>query len=201
MFSVLSGLLPAAWAKARESVLPKPPQENEPETEEARKTRIQGLLGLYGLSTIAYISTSWISRQISNKRMDLYFVVMLLYTVAVTVLVFALEYYGLSKLVPGSFSDAHPSFFQLLTLSFCTLMTSEMAPVRPVSDIALTLSIANLFCSFLILGLLATIIITSSRERYATDLNKLVGELDNVHKEVASFIQQSYALTITKLSQ
>lgn len=159
-------------------------------------------MGVYMLFTAVFLTTDWISRQIRTKRIDLYFVASLIYTFTVTTGVFALEYYGLSRLEPASFSVDNPGFFNLLSLSFCTLMTSaDLALVKPSSTMAIFISQLNLLCSFLIVGLFLTIVLTSIRERYAFDLNTLVSQLDLINEEVGAFLLKSYKLSLVKLEE
>jgi hypothetical protein len=199
VFSALRGGVTRAWAKAREVAAPVKGEKNA----EHYNARVgPRLVWLYGFSTFAFLGTDWVTRQLRGKRADLYFLFAILYTTCVTVLVFALEYYGLSRLAPGSFSISEPGFLRLLSLSFTTLMNaSELALVKPISDVALLISQGIVLCTFLILGLLLAVWLAPVRERYLDDMKQLVDELDALNNQVRSFVKQSYALSAAKLEE
>jgi hypothetical protein len=133
-----------------------------------------------------------------SRKLDLYFLASLLYTFALTALVFALEYTGLYRLIPNSFVGvSEPGLLHFLGLSFSTLMTSDISPLKAASGIAQAALYVQLFGSLLIIVLLVFLILTSIRERYRQDLDGVIGELGAVSDRIGRLLESNYELTLS----
>lgn len=201
VFSELAEAVPDLWSNMKIAALAPPPDGLDPGTEDYAKKAHSNLLPLYLFSTIAFLGTTWLGRQISAKRMYIYLIVALAYTTVITVLVFALEFYDLSKVAPESFSVGSPSFRDFFSFSFANLVFSSVAIIKPTSGYAIALAQVQHFFSLLIGGFFVSILATLSNQRYTEDVNRLALELDSINREVAGFIEQSYALSLVKLEE
>jgi hypothetical protein len=156
----------------------------------------RNMLFLYVTSTVLYRVGERLQNLVKSRKLDIYFVGSLLYTLMITVLVFAIEYTGVERTDPGSFvGAARPQFFDFLGLSFSTVMTAELSPLKPESGIAQMLQYAQLFGSLLMLVLLVFVILTSIRERYKQDIDETVNELRSTSARVGALLETNYELT------
>jgi hypothetical protein len=131
-----------------------------------------------------------------NRKLDIYFITSLVYTFFLTTVVFAFEYFGLERSIPGSFVGIiNPGFVSFLGLSFTTILPSGISPLSGATDLAQLLRYAEHFASFLVLVLVVFVILTSIRERPRQDLDKVVGELSNTSEGIGRFLLENYDLT------
>lgn len=186
------------WRYIKDSELSKKPEDLDPASNEYRQKLGQNLLSLYMLTTGLLFLGERLREVVNSRKLDLYFLASLLYTFVLTAFVFSLEYLGLYRLMPNSFVGVpKPGLLDFLGLSFSTLMTSEISPLKPSGGIAQVALYAQLFGSLLIIVLLVFVILTSIRERYRQDLDGVIGELVTVSDHVGQLLKSNYELTIS----
>jgi len=196
-FADLGGGIRHLWVGMKEKMLTKPPDGLDPQSTEYKQKFGQGLLSIYMTATALYVLGERLREVMNSRKLDLYFVASLLYTFFLTFFVFALEYFGLERIVPGSFAGSpQPGLFEFLGLSFSTLMTSDISPLKPISGLAQLASYVQLFGSLLIIVLLVFVVLTSIRERYRQDLDAVVNELRAASETTGSFLESNWELTI-----
>ena len=71
-------------------------------TGQAEQKLGQKLLGIYIVTTGLYFIGEQLRGVVNSRKLDLYFVGTLLYTVFLTTLIFAVEYFGLERMAAGS---------------------------------------------------------------------------------------------------
>lgn len=197
VFADVGGAVRKAWDSIRESAwLTRP--KGDPESEQYQQQFGQSLLQIYMTTAALHFLAARLKEVIESRKLDLYFVGSLVYTFALTTVVFGVEYFGLERLHPGSFSGADsPTLMSFIGFSFSTIMTSDISPLNPASGLAQLLSYFQLFGSLLIIVLLVFVVLTSIRERYRQDLGTVVEELGAAADRGAQLIQQNYDLTIS----
>jgi hypothetical protein len=196
VFADVGTIVGKAWEKLRESI-PARPEGVDQESQEYKQKLGQNLLSIYMITTVLHYLGERLREAVNSRKLDLYFVGSLMYTFFLTVVVFGIEYFGLERLAPGSFTGIEkPSIFDFLGLSFSTLMTSDISPMKPASGIAQVASYVQLFGSLLIIVLLVFIILTSIRERYRQDLDGVVNELWSASERVGGLLEANYELTV-----
>lgn len=196
VFADVGTIVRKAWEKLRESI-PARPEGVDQESQEYKQKLGQNLLSIYTITTVLHFLGERLREVVNSRKLDLYFVGSLMYTFFLTVVVFGIEYFGLERLAPGSFTGIEtPSLFDFLGLSFSTLMTSDISPMKPASGIAQVASYIQLFGSLLIIVLLVFIILTSIRERYRQDLDGVVNELWSASERVGGLLEANYELTV-----
>ncbi len=197
VFADVGTIVRKAWENLRESIPAQRPEGVDQESQEYKQKLGQNLLSIYMITTVLHFLGERLREVVNSRKMDLYFVGSLMYTFFLTVVVFGIEYFGLERLAPGSFTGIEkPSLFDFLGLSFSALMTSDISPLKPASSIAQVASYIQLFGSLLIIVLLVFIILTSIRERYRQDLDGVVNELWSASERVGGLLEANYELTV-----
>jgi len=197
VFADASGAIGKIWGSIKDSDLAKRPENLAPDSDEYRQKYGQNLLTLYMFTTGLWFFGERLQEVVKSHKLDMYFLASLLYTFMLTAILFSLEYLGLYRLLPGSFvGGANPGLIDFLGLSFSTLMTSEISPLKPATSIAQTALYIQLFGSLLIIILLVFVILTSIRERYRQDLDGVITELGIASNNIGSLLESNYELTI-----
>lgn len=171
--------------------------EGDSESELYHQEFSQRLTQIYMITGCLYFLAARFKEVVESRKLDLYFIGSLVYTFALTTVVFGVEYFGLERLYPGSFSGIDsPGLIEFIGFSFSTIMTSDISPLKPSSGLAQLFSYFQLFGSLLIVVLLVFIVLTSIRERYRQDLDSVVEELGVAADRGAILIEKNYELPI-----
>ena len=176
--------------------------KQKPGSEAHEKHRLQNLLSLYLFNSVLHLLAEKTHEVINSRKLDLYFIGSLLYTVFLTIFVFAFEYTAVHKLLPGSFSgEADPSFWNFLGYSFETLMIAGPSSLKPVSTTAHLLSYGEMMSRLIILVILVFVILTIVRERYREDAVDVIAELRKSAESITQVIRQEYSLSLLEAEQ
>lgn len=178
-------------------IVKRPPLDGlEEKSEEYRAQLGQNLLKIYAVSTMLHFLAERLREVISSRKMDIYFLGSLVYTVLLTSLLFAFEYLGLEHLAPGSFSGVtQPTLLDFFGFSISTLMTSDISPIKASSGYAQIMAYFQLIASLLIMLLLVFVVLTSIRERFRQDLDGIINELGNTSSRIGGLLEANYELT------
>jgi len=197
VFADIGGAVSRSWETIRVSEWASLP-EGDADSEEYKKQYGQNLLSMYFTTAGLEFLAECLNDIVKSRKLDLYFIGLLIHTFALTILIFGIEYFGLERIQPGSFlGTTSPGFWDFLGLSFSTIMTSGISPLKPASSLAQLLSYVQLFGGLLLLVLLVFLILTSIRERYRQDFSSIVDELHSCGDRAAALIEKNYELTIT----
>lgn len=197
VFADVSVVIRQVWSYTKESTMAKRPEGLDRDSPEYKQKFGQNLLVMYMVSSGLYFLGERLREVINSRKLDLYFLGSLLYTFVLTSIAFSLEYFGLERVLPGSFiGQPDPGLIQFLGFSFSTLMTSDISPLKPASGLAQTGAYIQLFGSLLIIVLLVFVVLTSIRERYRQDLDGVVGELREASDNIGGFLEANYELTV-----
>ena len=189
VFADVGGAVRRAWDAVRESQWAARPKGDR-NSEQYQQQFGQSLLQMYMTTAALYFLAARLKEVIESRKLDLYFLGSLVFTFALTTAVFAVEYFGVERLRPGSFVGVDsPGLLDFVGFSFSTLMTSDISPLRPNSGTAQLLSYFQLFGSLLIIVLLVFVVLTSIRERYRQDLGGVVEELGAAGDRAAALIE------------
>ncbi len=135
-----------------------------------------------------------------SRRVDLYLISSLAFTLVMTTVGFALVYVGVHRQDPGAFSTPGAfGFWPALGYSFSTLMTADLMGVQPMSALARSLSLAETSCAVLLLILLAFVVLTSIRERYRADLARVVKELRAAVMSAGDVLEAEFSMTLREM--
>lgn len=195
-FADIGGRVRRVWEDLRGSPWLEPPA-GESTSDEYKEEFGQTLLQAYMTTTVLHVFAARIEEVNKSRRLDLYLIAAVVYTFALTVVVFGVEYFGLYRLSPVSFEGVErPNLLDFIGYSFSTIMTSDISPLRGVSRQAEFLAYLQLFGSLLIIVLLVFVLLTSSRERYRHDLGWVVKELGLASNRCAQLIENNFDLTL-----
>lgn len=166
--------------------------EGTPEFEKARQSKLQTVYVLLaGLRVVAYK----FRRLAGSRHLDIYLLTCVFANVLVTAVVFAFQYWGLQKVNAANFSPPDLTYWDFLGFSFSTLTTSGISQVRPVGVHASIFAHVESMCSWLIIGLLLSILLDATRERLRADLDKMVDNLDQFGSAIALHLESGYQIT------
>jgi hypothetical protein len=194
IFADVGGGFRKVWKVVKESEHTKPPKDQK--HPQYQKKYGDTLLSTYVATTLLYLIGERLQRVVNSRMLDLYFLGSLVYTFVLTVFVFAVEYFGVQRVWPGGFEGvADPGFVDFLAYSFSTLMMSEIALLRAMSEPALIVANFELVGSLALLVLLASVGITVARERYKEDFGSIVEQIRKASEGRGSLLEANFALT------
>ena len=162
------------------------------------KSKYQGNLTiLYLFASVLGFVAEKLRDVAASRKLDLYFIGALVYTLALTVFVFGAQYWALEKLIPGSFQPKEEAgFWPLLGYSFGTLMTAGITRLTSVSGIAQVFSYLELVAGLFILIILVFVILTILRERSKEGMDQVIDELGQSVARIDDVLQGGYRLTL-----
>jgi hypothetical protein len=161
------------------------------------KKHVENIKELYMQNLMYAYVAGKLQRAVSARHTDVYFIMALIYSFALTMIVFAFEYFGLFKLDPTSFS--HPtdvSFWSFLLFSFNAMLRAGYASVIPQSTLALAFANLELLASAVIGLCLVFILLTSSRERYRQEVKDVADNLASSAKQIERFLDRKLSLRL-----
>lgn len=155
------------------------------------------LLGAYFTSVALYFVGERVQQVIKSRKLDLYLIGSLIYTFILTTIIFALLFLGLEHVIPSSFANAsQATLVDFLGYSFAALMTADISQITPTTGLARAFAYAELVGSLAILVLLVFIRMTSTRERYQEDLDRVVSELGTMSRRLEHAIEENFELSL-----
>ena len=121
-------------------------------------------------------------------------------TVLVTIVVFALEYFGLHKVDPLSFKFAQgANFWAFLGFSMGVLTPAKASAIMPASRIATLFYYGEAGCSVLVLIVLVFTVLTAARETFRDDVDAFGGELKFVAEAIDNRVTQVFRMNIPEV--
>jgi hypothetical protein len=199
-FAKVTETIKNIWGRLKQTDLLKPPTDTTPGSDGYEQKYGAQLLTAYSIITSLFFLGDRIRQVVNSRKVDFYLASSILYTFLLTAFIFAIEYLGLERLIPGSFTGVNnPGLLYFIGYSFDTLMTSDISPLRALSSLAQVISYVQLFGALLIIVLLVFVILTSIRERYKQDLESVVNELSSASDKLEEVLEANYLLTISAL--
>jgi hypothetical protein len=180
----------------------KRPADLNPEAPDYKSKLAGALLQSYMLLALV----SWLANRLSailkSKKLDLYFVSALVYTLLLTCAVFVFLYLGLYAVDPMSFSGVDaPSFLDFLGLSVSALIATGISPIDPATGISQTLVYTERLAEIVLFVLLLFVFKQSMRERHQQDFDELIKDVNATATQLGSLFENNYALTLTAAEQ
>jgi hypothetical protein len=175
----------------------KRPEGVEPNSEEYAQQMGAALLPAYALSTGLLVVGEKFATLRRERTVDLYFCASLAYTIGATVVVFAFLYLGAETLIPRSFAnEMQPGLASFLGLSFSTLTLSGVSELRPTNALAAVLMHLEVAFQIAIIFLLGFIFFTSRRERYNSELDGVLAELNRFTQKMGAYLEENADVTL-----
>ncbi len=155
---------------------------------------VQNILLFRGL---VLLMISGISSFSKNRRIELYLVISLLYTIVLTIFVFSLEFHGLSKIQVHAFSlTGAARFTDFLFFSLITFVHLGFGNVEPISGGAKALIATETMCGLLVVLILFFVITAILRPRYHEDVTELIAQLRDESRALEADLQNDFGLSL-----
>lgn len=173
----------------------RPPSDDNPQKTSSPANQVQTVYMVHWFFDYLRIKLDAV---VKSKKMDIYLVFSWFYTVATTVVVYAFIYFGLYKIDSSAFSGESPffSFWSFLGFSFGKLAPTEISTIVPVSSVAQMLCYSELACAVVVFMILIFTILTAARERYQTDVNGIIADLNGCAEAVQSACNKVFDMAI-----
>src|SRR3954468_22917377 len=154
---------------------------------------------LYALHALAFVAADRIDKHVKRKIFELYLMGSWLFTVTLSMLIYALEYYSLYRIDPDSFRGTDSAgFWQFAKFSFELLTPASFSHIVPTSRIPLFLCYSEVAIGVVILAILVFSILAASREAFLQDIATFTSELRNTASAIETWIAQAYKLTFVE---
>lgn len=124
-----------------------------------------------------------------------YFIISLVHTFFISILSFALIYFGISKSVPGSFPNENFSIWHSLYLSINTQVCFDIANIYPISETAMVATVLQKLSAWTFGIIITFIILTVFKERHDEDIKELVVQLNDEAKSLEALILAHYLIS------
>jgi len=174
-----------------------------PRTEAVSDVQLRGnILTLYAVHWGFDIATEKVREVIRTHKMDIYFILVWMWTVLFTLTIYTFEYLALYKIDPTSFTTPIVfykfNFLSFLGFSFGQLITSGMSSVLPASLGSKLLYYSELFCKMAIFTILIFIILKASRERYKEEVESILSDLGQIVLLLQGSFQKLFNLALAE---
>jgi len=155
---------------------------------------------LYASHALAVIAADRIDRRVKRKIFELYLMASWFYTVMLSMLIYALEYYSLYRVDPDYFTGTDSAgFWQFAKLSFELLTPASFSHIVPTSRVPLFLCYSEVAIGVIILAILVFSILAASREAFHEDIGTFTSELHDTASAIETRIAELYKLNLVQL--
>ena len=155
---------------------------------------------LYLLGRTADIVDEKVRTVADSRKYDFCLVFGWIYTVALTCLVFAFEYFALYRINPASFKSAEgASLWAFLGFSLGALTPARASGILPATRITTLVYYTEAACSVLVLVILVFTVLTAAREAFKHDVEVFGTELKLTADSIDVRISQVYSMTLSEL--
>lgn len=126
-----------------------------------------------------------------------FFIISLLFTFAVSVVLFSLINYGIYKLDPASFSmSGYEGYFIFLYYSFNALIMNSISAVEPLSFLSMTINMVQIFYGIVLIVILIGIIISVNTQKYKDDIDQVIYAFDMQSEDVEKILELNFKMSI-----
>jgi hypothetical protein len=155
---------------------------------------------LYWLRQLADVVDLRVRKAARSRKYDVCLMIGWLYTVLVTISVFALEYFALDKLDPLSFKFAQgANFWAFLGFSMGVLTPAKASAIMPASRTATLFYYSEAGCSLLVLIVLVFTVLTAARETFRDDVDAFGAELKFIAEAIDTRVTQVFSMNIPEV--
>lgn len=200
VFTDIAQLVRKLWQHFREIAVEKELRavaELDPNSDEYKEKHRQNLSNMFIQILMLRFLAGRLREVAASRKMDLYFIVALVYTFLLTAVIFAFQYSALEKVAPGSFQlPGSPSFWTFLAFSFGTLLPSDFSRVFPHSPTAAVMAYLELASGFVMVIIFVSVLFAILRERYREDIDKVIEELNRSADTLDALIHREYRLSL-----
>ncbi len=200
IFAVESNTLISLWETHKEKFY-LPNELKNVTGEEIPKERFDkwstNLQLLITFNKLCYFVASKLKSFQKSRTAVLYFIIGVLFTLFITIIIFAFINYGLYKIDPLSFDKASKGgimFF--IYYSFNTILTNSIFDFNAVSSLARTISSIEIGFGILILVILFFIKSTVQNEKYNEEINNVITAIEKQGNDLEKFVGEEFNLSL-----
>jgi hypothetical protein len=155
---------------------------------------------LYALHALAFVAADTIDKHVKRKIFELYLMASWLFTVTLSMLIYALEYYSLYRVDPDYFRGTESAgFWQFAKFSFELLTPVSFSHIEPTSRIPLLLCYSEVAIGVVLLAILVFSILAASREAFHDDIANFTSELHKTASAIETRVLEVYKLTFVQI--
>lgn len=184
------------WDKYINSSLQKDIEEwkkLDPLDEKYNKKREKSLKSLWFFNRFFKRSAEYLQSLKGNQIIVGYFICAIFFTLTFTVIIFALEYYGLDMIYSNNFEGiCNSDFTNSLYLSFMTITTANLEGVIPMTGLARLFISLEVLCGIIIVVILFFVFASVTMEIYKKDLDAFINSLEKKEQEMKCLIEEQY---------
>lgn len=171
--------------------------DNKELSEEQTKERLMDLQKILLMNRSYYFLIQKLKHFQNSKIIILYYALALTYTLFLTVVVFAFQYFGLNKIDPSSFNNSNmDGLLYFIYYSLNTIFTNGITDFYPISGWARLLSTLEIVFGFLVIVILLSLAFTIQREKHNEEIKKLLSPFIFQEEHLAKFIDNKFKLSI-----
>jgi hypothetical protein len=168
-------------------------------SEEYDKEKQNRRVQVYLVSSMFYFIARRAKEALRSGIVDVYLSLSLLWTIILTIVVFAIVNYGVYLIDASNFTlTEEATFITFLGYSFSEFMLRDTSFVAPHGVIAYIVSYAQLTTTLIVVFLVVGIILASARDRYTEDLENVIRESDSVINKVEATFGRLFNETVNE---
>ncbi len=151
------------------------------------------------INKVIYFISSKLKRFQKSRLNVVYYFSSLIYTLFITIIIFAFQNFALYKIDYTAFnSPPKGNFFFFIYYSFNTLFTNSINDFYPTSDFARFLNSFETLFAFILLGILFFLLTTIVRDRHNDEINSAISQFKDKGEELEVVITEEYKMDVSQ---
>lgn len=131
-----------------------------------------------------------------NSKMNYaYYIVSIIGVVVFTIVSFTFVNLSLYKINPDNFIfESSPSFFTFIFYSFNNLLSTPISELQAITPISQSVSMISTFCSFLIVVILVSLILSVRSQKHQEELSEVIKGFEHQGELLENLISEQYKI-------
>jgi hypothetical protein len=169
--------------------------KNDPTSSE-KSNDTNNYLAIYAYLAMLEIGAKRFREIASSRKVDVYLASTLLFTMFVTVVIFAFEYLAISKLQPNSFTPATAGFFEFLSYSGSIFNSQSISGIQAHGPLATAASHCESAAFVAITFFGGFLVLCGSREQHKHDIDNVIEQLGMSTQELSVAVKSEFQMTL-----
>ena len=189
----------SGWTKVREMDMM---QEIDRRSEDYEKLLKNRRLQAYFAASMFYFIARRAKEAHRSGIVDMYLALSLIWTIALTIAVFAIVNYGVYTIDVSHYNaKVEVTIFTFLAYSFSEFMLRDVGFISPNSSVSFLVSYIQLTTTLIVVFLVVGIILASARDRYIEDIENVIQESDRVIVELEATFTRLFDGSVNDVEQ
>lgn len=169
---------------------------------EGKRSEMDDMRAFYaGNQVIEYVSDR-LEQVARSRKPELFLICSIVYTFALTTVVFALIYTGINAIDGHGFAEiGRGGFADFLGASLSRMTASGISGVKPVSDLAVWAYHLQSLAQVAVFTVVVSVLLTTRRERYVQDVKEFVVEIRSIASAMETRLNAAFNKTIEMVEQ